>query len=122
MGLGLDFRTRFLFFFFLLFCTAFWAWEVVVADLFVGCLVGGGLALRAGLRLVGCVGVGGAHAPDWFIACTTALAVSDARRSRTGASSGCGCGGASLKPSYAFSMYQEFFHLVLSWALWTIWL
>ena len=54
---------------------------------------------------------------DWFIACITALAASEAR---------CDCessmGGTSTKPSYALSMYQAFFQRVLSWALCTIWL
>ena len=86
----------------------------------VVCLVGGGLALRVGLRLGGCVGVV-VCVPDWFIAWTTALAASDARL-LTGAATARGWGGTSSKPSYALLMYQLFFHLVLSWALCAIWL
>ena len=86
------------------------------------CEVGAGgtyLALRVGFLRPGWLLLAarvGADC-DWFRACTTALATSEAS---------CGCvssmGGTSTKPSYALSMYQAFFHRVLSWALWTIWL
>lgn len=54
--------------------------------------------------------------------CVTALAASDASLSVRGVFVSSGSGGASTKPAYALLMYQEFFHLVRSCALCTIWL